>query len=59
MIKNMVSYSSMPTLLQAGLCVRKLALLSNRSYHYVFRSRAAHTSMNPAPAPAILVRNAG
>jgi len=31
---------------------------SNRSYGYVFRSRAALTNISP-PAPVILVRNAG
>ncbi len=46
----------MPNTVQASLRVRKLALHSNRSYYYAFRSRAALT---PAPAPVILVRNAG
>jgi hypothetical protein len=59
MIKNTVCYSSMPITVQAGLRVRKLALHSNRSYGYALRSRAALTKTNPAPAPAILVRNAG
>ena len=49
----------MPITVQAGLRVRKLALHSNRSYCYAFRSRAALTDTNPAPAPVILVRNAG
>jgi len=38
MIKNTVCYSSMPITVQAGLHVRKLALHSNRSYGYAFRS---------------------
>ncbi len=59
MAKNTVCYSSMPVTVQAGLRVRKLALHSNRSYGYAFRSRAALTYTNPAPAPVILVRNAG
>ena len=49
----------MPITVQTGLRVRKLALHSNRSYYYAFRSRAALTNTNPASAPAILVRNAG
>jgi hypothetical protein len=56
MIKNTVCYSSMPITVQAGLRVRKLALHSNRSYCYGFRSRA---TLPPAPAPVILMRNAG
>ena len=48
----------MPITVQAGLRVRKLALHSNRSYGYAFRSRAALTNTNPAPTPVILVRNA-
>jgi hypothetical protein len=32
---------------------------SIRRYGYAFRSRAALTNTNPAPAPVILVRNAG
>ena len=59
MTKSTVCYSSMPITLQAGLRVRKLALHSNRSYGYAFHSRAALTNTNPAPAPVILVRNAG
>ena len=59
MIKNTVCYSGMPITVQAGLRVRKLALHSNRSHCYAFRSRAAITNTNPAPAPVILVRNAG
>ena len=35
---------------QADLRVRKRALHSNRSYGYAFRSRAALTITNPAPA---------
>ena len=59
MVKNTVCYSRMPITVQAGLRVRTLALHSNRSYCYAFRSRAAPTNANPAPAPVILVRNAG
>ncbi len=59
MIKNTVRYSNMPITVQAGLRVRKLALHSNRSYCYAFRSSAALTNTNPAPASVILVRNAG
>jgi len=59
MVKNTACYSSVPITVQAGLCVRKLALHSNRSYCYAFRSRAALLNTNPAPAPVILVRNAG
>jgi hypothetical protein len=59
MIKNTVCYSDMPITVQAGLRVRNLALHSNRSYCYAFRSRAALKNTNPAPAPVILVRNAG
>ena len=49
----------MPISVQASLRVRKLALHSNRSYGYAFRSRAALTNTYPAPATEILVRNAG
>ena len=59
MIKNTACYSSVPITVQACLHARKLALHSNRSYCYAFRSRAALTYTNPAPAPVILVRNAG
>jgi hypothetical protein len=59
MFKNTACYSSLPITVQAGLRVRKLALHSNRSYCYAFRSRAALTDTNPAPAPVILVRTAG
>ena len=37
----------MPITVQAGLRVRKLALHSNRSYGYAFRSRAALTNTSP------------
>ena len=37
----------MPVTVQAGLHVRKLALHSNRSYCYAFRSRAAPTNISP------------
>jgi hypothetical protein len=47
MIKNTVCYSSKPITVQAGLRVRKLALHSNRSYGYGFRSRAALTNTGP------------
>ena len=47
MIKNTVCYSSMPITVQASLRVRKLALHSNRSYCYAFRSRAAPTNTSP------------
>jgi hypothetical protein len=59
MIKHTVCYSRMPITVQASLRVRKLALYSKRSYCYAFRSRAALTDSNPAPAPVIPVRNAG
>jgi hypothetical protein len=59
MIENTVCYISMPITVQAGLRVRKLALHSNRSYGYAFRSRAALTDTNSAPASVILVKNAG
>ena len=59
MIKNTACYSSAPITVQAGLRVRKLALHSNRSDGYAFRSRAALANTNPAPTPVILVRNAG
>jgi hypothetical protein len=55
MVNNTACYLSVPITVQAGLRVRKLALHSN----YAFRSRAALTNTNPAPAPVILVRNAG
>ncbi len=58
-VKNTACYSSMPITVQAGLRVRKLALHSNRSYCYAFRSRAALSNTNPSPAPVTLVRNAG
>jgi hypothetical protein len=59
MIENAACFSTAPITVQAGLRVRKLALHSNRSYGYAFRSRAALTKTNPAPAPVILVINAG
>jgi hypothetical protein len=58
-VENTVCYSSLPVTVQAGVRVRKLALHSNRSYGYAFRSRAALVNTTPAPAPVILVRNAG
>ncbi len=59
MTKNSLCMLSEPIAVQAGLRIRKLALHSNRSHCYAFRSRAALTDTNPAPAPAILMRNAG
>ena len=47
MFRNTVCYSSMPITVQAGLHIRKLALHSNRSYCYAFRSRAALTNTSP------------
>ena len=41
----------MPITVQAGLRVRKLALHSNRSYGYAFRSRAALTNTSPHVLP--------
>ena len=41
----------MPVTVQAGLRVRKLALHSNRSYGYAFRSRAALTNTSPPVSP--------
>jgi hypothetical protein len=58
-VENTVCYSSLPITVQAGVRVRKLALHSNRSYGYAFRSRAALVNTNPAPAAVVLVRNAG
>ena len=46
-VENTVCYSSMPVTVQAGLRARKLALHSNRSYGYAFRSRAALTNTGP------------
>ena len=51
MLKNTVCYSIMPITAQAGLRVRKLALYSNRSYCYAFRSRAAPTNTSPSVSP--------
>jgi hypothetical protein len=58
-MKNTLCFSIVPITVQACLRARKLALHSNRSYGYAFRSRVALTNTNPAPAPVILVRNAG
>ena len=41
----------MPITVQASLRVRKLALHSNRSYDYAFRSRAALTNTSPPVLP--------
>jgi len=45
----------------AGLfrCARRTLRSLHPGYCYAFRSRAALTNTNPAPAPVILVRNAG
>ena len=51
MIKKTAFYSSAPITVQAGLRVRKLALHSNRSYGYAFRSRAALTNTSPPVLP--------
>ena len=51
MIKNTACYSSLPITVQAGLRVRKLALHSNRSYGYAFRSRAALSNTSPPVSP--------
>ena len=51
MIKNTACYSGMPVAVQAGLRVRKLALHSNRSYGFVFRSRAVPTNTGPPVLP--------
>jgi hypothetical protein len=59
MVKDAACYASVPITVQAGLRVGKLALHSNHSYCYAFRSRAVLSNTNPAPAPVILVRNAG
>ena len=40
-------------------CARRTLRPLRPSRCYAFRSRAALTNMNPAPAPVILVRNAG
>ena len=47
MIKNTECYSRVAITVQAGLRVRKLALHSNRSYGYAFRSRAALSNTSP------------
>ena len=47
MIKNTLCFLMVPITVQAGLRVRKLALHSNRSYGYAFRSRAALTNTSP------------
>ena len=59
MVKNTACYSSVPITVQSGLRVRKLALHSNRSHRYAFRSRAALSNTNPAPAAVILVGHSG
>ena len=51
MIRNTVCESSKPITVQAGLRVRQLALHSNRSYGYTFRSRAALTNTSPHVSP--------
>jgi hypothetical protein len=47
MFRNRECYSSIPITVQASLRVRKLALHSNRSYGYAFRSRAALSNTSP------------
>ena len=51
MAKNTKCYSSMPITVQASLRARKLALHSNRSFGYAFRSRAALTNTSPHVLP--------
>ena len=51
MIKNPERHSRVPITVQAGLRVRKLALHSNRSYGYAFRSRAALSNTSPPVPP--------
>jgi hypothetical protein len=51
MIKNTMCFSNVPITVQASLRVRKLALRSDRSYCYAFRSRAALTNISPPVLP--------
>ena len=51
MVKNTACYSSAPIRVQAGLRVRKLALHSNHSSGYAFRSRAVLTNTRPPVSP--------
>ena len=51
MTRNTVCSTSEPITVQAGLRDRKLALHSNRSYGYAFRSRAALTNTSPPVLP--------
>jgi hypothetical protein len=51
MVKNTACYSSVLITDQAGLRVRKLALHSNRSYCYAFRSTAALSNTSPHVLP--------
>ena len=51
MVEDTMCYLSMPITFQASLRVRKLALHSNRSYCYAFRSRAALTNTSPQVLP--------
>ena len=51
MIKHTLCFSMEPITVQAGLRARKLALHSNRSYGYAFRSRAALTNTSPPVSP--------
>ena len=51
MIENTACFSSMPITVQASLRVRKLALHSNRSFGYAFRSRAALANTSPQVLP--------
>jgi hypothetical protein len=54
-----VCFIEMPIPALAGSRAPGLALLSSGSYGYHFRSRAASSHTNPAPASGIPVRNAG
>ena len=50
-IKNTLCFSIVPITVQAVLRARKLALHSNLSYGYAFRSRAALTNTSPPVLP--------
>ena len=51
MIKHTLCFSMEPITVQAGLRARKLALHSNRSHCYAFRSRAALSNTSPPVSP--------
>ncbi len=51
MIESTLCFSNMPITVQASLRVPKLALHSNRSFDYAFRSRAALTNTSPPVLP--------